>query len=343
MQCEVKGYPEAVKVLTSDAEVERLTRAGTRPGQTFTELPRWLGLALSRNRCEALRPCLERLASDLAGAILARGEADLIDSFVIPFSFSGMCSALGVPASEHSALHAWLKAAPRTVPEVENPDGPHWRSLREIVAPLLTGGSSGEGLALIMASEISAGQLAVDQAIMALGLLILSSAHPSVSRLISDTLLMLLLDPDTRALLAGSPGKIPAMIEEMLRFSTPSLVVGPRVTRCPMRIGELDVPADTQLKVFIGVANRDPRHFANPGRFDADRGEAQHLAFGYGPSYCPGARLARTEAEIATRTMLPVLQQLALAIPAERLEWSVRRSGYHMMLDTLPVTRTPRG
>jgi len=337
-QCLVKGYAEAIQVLTSDSQVERLTRAGTRPGQTFTDLPRWLGLAMSRQRCEALRPYLERLASDLAGAVMARGEADLVDDFVIPYSFSGLCSAVGVPASQHPALYAWHQAAPRTPAEVEDPDGPHWRSLHQLIAPLVVAGTSGQGLARIMASEIRAGHLATDQAIMALGLLILSSAHPSVTRLISDTLLLLLVDQDKRAALIARPATIPAALEEMLRFASPSILVGPRLTRCPMRIGDVQVPAEVQLKVFVGVANRDPRRFRDPGRIDFDRDEAQHLAFGYGTSYCPGARLARIEAEIAIRTMLPRLERLALAIPVGRIGWSDRRRGYQTMLETLPVT-----
>jgi cytochrome P450 len=338
-QCTVKGYAEAIQVLTSDAEVERLTRAGTRPGQKFTELPRWLGLAMSRQRCEALRPGLERLASDLAGTVMTRGQADLIEDFTIPFSFSGLCSAVGVPASQHPALYAWHQASPHTAAEVEDPHGPHWQSLHQLVAPLVTTETSGQGLAQIMASEIRAGHLATDQAIMALGLLVLSSAHPSLTRLISDTLLLLLIDPDKRAALIACPGKIAAALEEMLRFATPSFQVGPRITRCPMRIGEVQVPGGTQLKVVIGAANRDPRRFSDPGRIDFDRDEAQHLAFGFGSSYCPGARLARTQAEIAIRTMLPYLEQLTLAIPVERIEWSNRRAGYNTMLDTLLVTR----
>jgi cytochrome P450 len=55
-------------------------------------------------------------------------------------------------------------------------------------------------------------------------------------------------------------------------------------------------------------------------------------------SYCSGARLARTQAEIAIRTMLSYLEQLTLAIPVEQIEWSDRRPGYGTMLGVLPVT-----
>jgi cytochrome P450 len=336
--CVVQGYAEAIQVLTNDTEVERTTAAGARHGQAFTGLPRWLAQATSRQQCEALRPGLERLASDLAAAMMTRGKADLVEEFTIPFTFSGLCAAIGAPASQHPAMYAWRQDAHRTVPDVEDPNGPHWQSLRDLAAPLVTTGAAGRGLGQILAAEIQAGQLAPDQAIMSLGLLLLDSAHASITRLISDTLLLLLIDPGKRAVLIDQPGKVPAALEEMLRYSPPSWHAGVRRTRCPVRVGEVEVPSRTTLDVVIGAANRDPRHFRDPGLIDFDRDEAQHLAFGYGSSYCSGARLARTQAEIAIRTMLSYLEQLTLAIPVEQIEWSDRRPGYGTMLGVLPVT-----
>lgn len=336
--CVVQGYAEAIQVLTNDTEVERTTAAGTRHGQAFTGLPRWLAQAMSRYQCEALRPGLEHLASDLAAAVMARGKADLVEEFTIPFTFSGICTAFGAPASQHAALYTWRQDAHPAVQDMEDPDGPHWQSLHQLAAPLVTTGAAGQGLGRILAAEIQAGRLALDQAIRSLGLLLLDSAHASMTRLISDTLLLLLIDPGKRAALIAQPGKVPAALEEMLRYSPPSWHAGVRRTRCPFRLGEVEVPSGTTLDVVIGAANRDPRHFRDPGRIDFDRDEAQHLAFGYGSSYCSGARLARTQAEIAIRTMLPHLEQLTLAIPVEHIEWSNRRPGYSTMLDILPVT-----
>jgi cytochrome P450 len=142
-----------------------------------------------------------------------------------------------------------------------------------------------------------------------------------------------------RAVLIAQPGKVPTALEEMLRYAPPSFHIGMRRTRCPIRLGDLEVPGDTTLDVVIGVANRDPRHFRDPGRTDFDRGEAQHLSFGYGASYCPGARLARIQAEIAIRAMLPYIENLTLAIPVGQIEWSDRRPGYGTMLEALPVIR----
>ena len=75
----------------------------------------------------------------------------------------------------------------------------------------------------------------------------------------------------------------------------------------------MELPADADVLVSIGAANRDPEVFADPDRFDIRRREAaEHLSFGNGPHYCLGAPLARLEARV-------VLEELTAALPSLRL------------------------
>ena len=54
-----------------------------------------------------------------------------------------------------------------------------------------------------------------------------------------------------------------------------------------------------------GAANRDPRKFKQPDEFWPDRSNAhEHLAFGHGAHFCPGAPLARTEGRVAVQRLL---------------------------------------
>jgi len=71
------------------------------------------------------------------------------------------------------------------------------------------------------------------------------------------------------------------------------------------RVGFIELPAGTTLMLLNGAANRDPRHFDEPNTFHPTRGNArEHLAFGHGAHFCPGAPLARAEGRISIERML---------------------------------------
>ena len=55
------------------------------------------------------------------------------------------------------------------------------------------------------------------------------------------------------------------------------------------------IPKGTQAVLMYGSANRDPKHFADPERFDVTRHPNPHIAFGFGTHFCLGTALARLE------------------------------------------------
>ncbi|MGD0560385.1 MAG: cytochrome P450, partial [Streptosporangiaceae bacterium] len=93
-------------------------------------------------------------------------------------------------------------------------------------------------------------------------------------------------------------------IEETLRTDGP--IKGDfRLSRVPVTIGGVDLPAGTTVMLLQGAANRDPRRFEEPATFDPERSNARHhLAFGRGIHTCPGAPLARAEARVAIERLL---------------------------------------
>jgi len=120
----------------------------------------------------------------------------------------------------------------------------------------------------------------------------------TVARLLSWAAVVLARNPDQRALLARDPTLIANAIEELLRYEAPSPVNGRWVTR-PFEAYGTIVPAESKILLLNGSANRDPREFDDPDRFDVRRVTKRHIAFGYGPHYCLGAALARLEGRIA--------------------------------------------
>src|SRR3546814_21134847 len=70
---------------------------------------------------------------------------------------------------------------------------------------------------------------------------------------------------------------IPGFIEETLRYESP--IKGDfRLSKVPVRVGDVDLPAGTTVMLVNAAANRDPRHFEDPAEFKIDRANArQHV------------------------------------------------------------------
>jgi cytochrome P450 len=73
------------------------------------------------------------------------------------------------------------------------------------------------------------------------------------------------------------------------------------------------IPAGQLVLAMIGSANRDPKQFPDPDRFDITRNPNPHIAFGHGIHACLGAALARMESRIALSELLARFRSLELA------------------------------
>jgi cytochrome P450 len=109
--------------------------------------------------------------------------------------------------------------------------------------------------------------------------------------------------PEQRRELVRDPSVIPNAVEEVLRYEGPTHFVGRCVSRDVELYGQ-KVPEGSIVQLLLGAANRDPRHFPDPDRFDIHREIDHHLGFGYGIHFCIGAALARLEARIVFEEVL---------------------------------------
>ena len=153
---------------------------------------------------------------------------------------------------------------------------------------------------------------------------------------------MTLLDhPGQLQALAADPAKLPAAIDELIRFTAPVPHATFRVTAEPVTLGGVEVPAHEQVLVCLGAANRDPVRFPAPDVLDIGRQGAPHLGFGHGIHYCLGAPLARLEARVAFECLLARHPGLRLAVNRGTLSWT-RGDGLVLRgLASLPVVLGP--
>jgi cytochrome P450 len=127
----------------------------------------------------------------------------------------------------------------------------------------------------------------------------------TVTKLIGNAVVILGDRPELWQTLSEDRSKIPATVEELLRFEAPAQYV----VRYSMRDVELHgvtIPAGKPVFLVAGSANRDPEAFTDADTFDIerDRSEAQNIGLGYGVHSCLGAALARMESVVALDKLL---------------------------------------
>jgi cytochrome P450 len=137
----------------------------------------------------------------------------------------------------------------------------------------------------------------------------------TVTKLLGSSVVSFARYPDQWQKLLDDRSKIPAAVEEMLRFDGP-VHYNVRFTLKEARLHGTTIPAGKPVFLMNAAANRDPRAFADAHIFDIDRDrtESQNLGFGYGVHSCLGAALARLETIIA-------LDRLLDFMPRYEVQW----------------------
>lgn len=127
----------------------------------------------------------------------------------------------------------------------------------------------------------------------------------TVTKLVGSAMVVFAQHPDQWRKLLDDRSKVPAAVEELLRY------VGPVQYNVRYSVKDVELPSGTipaGKPVFLmgASANRDPRAFTDGETFDIDRDrtQAQNLGLGYGIHSCLGAALARMETALALEYLL---------------------------------------
>ncbi|WP_436778357.1 cytochrome P450 [Yinghuangia sp. YIM S09857] len=163
----------------------------------------------------------------------------------------------------------------------------------------------------LIAAEVGGEQL-TDGEIAGFGRALFNGGHGTTTTLLGGSIVALAHAPEQRARLVADPAMIPGAVEELVRYVSPVQAVMRTVTRDVTFHGKTLRAGDRAL-LLLAAANRDPRVFDAPDRFDVGRQITQRLGFGVGVHHCIGAQLARVEVEVVLEELLKAAPEYALA------------------------------
>lgn len=288
--------------------------------------------ALEPRRIRALRPVLRARVEGLVDEYVRAGGGDFVAAVALPLPLQVLIEVVGF--------------APESVAR--------FREITEDLWNDLTGTTFSEAVAAIadlMHDEVARhrdhrpddyitglldaevqGRPVRDDEIVGTLMSLAVAGHETTMNSASALAHVLAGDPDLQDEVRSAPDRAAEYVEELLRLRSPAQNFARRATQ-DTEVGGTALPAGSGVLLSFAAANRDPRQFPDPDRFDVERGGRGHLAFGWGIHLCIGAALARTE--------LTLLLEALAARPPFRLDGEVAfgplQGGNHLGPTRLPL------
>jgi cytochrome P450 len=304
-----------------------------------TRLRRLVAKAFTPKTVENLRPDIVRLTDELLDQL--GDTVDVVAELALPLPMGVIGEMLGIPASERVALQPFVRDAVKTLeldPPLDQLDAASRASkvIAEHIEALIAARRAeptDDLLSELVHVEEQGDQLNHDELISTV-ILLFGAGFETTTNLIGNGLLALLEHPAELQRLRDDRSLMKTAVEELLRWDAPIQVDGRKVFD-DVEVHGLPVAAGQEFVTLLGAANRDPRVFDEPDRFDVGRVAPGPLSFGAGIHYCLGAALARAEAHV-------VFDRLLDRFPSIEPDWGDTRPAYRDSivlhgLETLPV------
>jgi cytochrome P450 len=281
--------------------------------------------AFTPARVRAMRPWVQAQTVALLDATEARRSAgdaafDLRGELAHALPSLVISEMLGVPEADRAQLTQWTEAVTPLLalnPSPEQRERGLEASARffDYAEALIAERRRAprEDLLSAMLAPAADGEALMREELLSLVVTLYSAGHRTTRDLFANGLFTLLSHPAAWQALAADPARVPATVNEFLRFETPTLYVA----RVPLEDADVlgtPVHAFTPVLVMLAAANRDPAVYADAEHFRIDRAdEPAPMSFAVGLHHCLGSALARMETEVMLEAVLRRWPRLRLA------------------------------
>ncbi len=287
------------------------------------------------DRVAAMESRTRELITQRIDAFVTRGHADLVTDLMFEVPALIILEMMGVPRADLTTVRKFAKRLavfefghPSDEEQIEITDtlGEFWRYCRLHVDRLIENSGDDAVSTFIAGMREAGGSQPLDrQYLTTVTFSIIFAGHETTTNAAAGAFRALLENRPQWNALCADPGLIVNAVEESLRFY-PSVPQWRRVTRRPVTLGGVDLPAGARLLLALGSGSRDHSQFANGDTFDIRRENAdEHLAFGWGRHHCIGDGLARMEMRVALEELCRRLPHMEL-IAGHKWEFSPNAS-----------------
>jgi cytochrome P450 len=283
-----------------------------------TRLRKLVTAAFTRRRIDALEPRIREIATGLLDEMAVAGDrVDLVNAYSYPLPITVICELIGIPSVRREDFRQWssvfVNASMHTAEEYVEATSLMLDFVHELIVQKQQAPTD-DLLSGLIAARDGGDRLSEDE-LTSMIFLLLAAGHETTVSLITNGVHALLRHPDQLELLKAEPDRLPAAVEELLRYDGPLQAAIPYIAQAPIDIAGSRIEAGEVIVFALLPANRDPRKVERPDELDITRPDSAHLAFGHGIHHCLGAPLARLEGRIALGMLFERFPDLRLAEP----------------------------
>ena len=293
-------------------------------------------------------PDIQRLCNELLDKAKSKTRIDIVDDYAYPVPVMVICKILGVPLKDEPQFHAWIydfmSGLADVGPDAATEEGKARKekgqassaALVQYLTDLIKGFLKKPSKAMLskMVNEDGPdGKMTPREAVTNASLLLIAG-HDSTVNTIAHCVLTVLRNPGSFERLRSRPELIPGAIEEVLRLESAVQFFPSRSATADIEINGTVIPAGSPVHLMYGAANRDPKRFTDPNKFDPERRDNEHFGWGSGIHTCFGGPLARLEVNLALETFIRRVENPRLVVdPPEYRRSNVFRGPRHLLID----------
>jgi len=284
--------------------------------------------ALSAKAMAGLRAGFKEAAESLADKLVARGRVDAIKDVAEAYPLSVFPKAIGLGADGLENLLPYGGM----VFNAFGPRNAHFTAAMAEAAKVIAyingqcarEALSSDGLGATIWAAVDTGEITAEEAPLLVRSLLSAGLDTTVVG-IGNALYAFATNPEQWRKLRESRALTRPAFDEVLRWESPIQTFF-RTTSRPVDVGGVAIPQDAKILLFLASANRDPRRWDDPERFDVSRRAAGHVAFGAGIHLCVGQMLARLEVEMIIAALAARVARIDIAgEPRRKLSNSLRQ------------------